>query len=94
MLLGVVVSEGFHLQANPASEKYLVPTKLELGQDSGVKPEKPVYPSGRPHRLQGASSDLSIYEGRFEIRVPLHASPEATTSNPRITAPNAVRTHL
>lgn len=75
--LSVVVSEGFHLQANPASEKYLVPTKVELAQDSGVKPGKPVYPPGHPHRLQGASSDLSIYEGRFEIRIPLRASPEA-----------------
>ena len=75
--LRVVVSEGFHLQANPASERYLVPTTLELTADSGVKPGKPIYPSGRPHRLQGASSDLSIYEGRFEIRLPLRASPGA-----------------
>ena len=75
--LFVVVAEGFHLQANPASEAYLIPTRLELAPSSGVKPGDPVYPPGRPYRLQGASSDLSVYEGRFEIRIPLRASPEA-----------------
>lgn len=73
----VTVAEGFHLQANPASEKYLIPTKLELSEGFGVKPGKPVYPTGRPYRLPGATSDLSVYEGRFEIRTPLEAGRDA-----------------
>jgi len=70
----VVVADGFHLQANPASEKYLIPTKLELGGSPGVELGSPVYPAGRPFRLQGASSDLSIYEGLFVIRATATAS--------------------
>ena len=76
-LLGVVVAEGFHLQANPPSEDYLIPTRLELAEGFGLKPGRPAYPSGRPYRLPGASTDLSVYDGRFEIRVPLDASPTA-----------------
>lgn len=75
--IAVLVAGGFHLQANPASEEYLVPTRLELAKGSDVWPGKPIYPPGRPYRLSGASSDLSTYEGRFEIRLPLEASARA-----------------
>ena len=72
--LTVVVANGFHLQANPASEKYLVSTRLEFAKDPDVQAGRPIYPPGRPYRLPGASGDLSTYEGRFEIRLPLEAS--------------------
>jgi hypothetical protein len=75
--LTVLVGEGFHLQANPASQEYLVPTKLEVERAAGVWPGKPIYPPGRPYRLQGAASDLAIYDGTFEVRVPLEASKDA-----------------
>jgi len=75
--LTVFVSDGFHLQANPASQEYLVPTKLEVERASDVWPGKPIYPPGRPYRLQGAASDLAIYDGTFEICVPLEASNDA-----------------
>jgi hypothetical protein len=75
--LTVLVGDGFHLQANPASQEYLVPTRVELERASDVRPGRPVYPPGRPYRLQGAASDLAIYDGDFEIRVPLKASDDA-----------------
>lgn len=75
--LAILVARGFHLQANPASQEYLVPTTLELARGSDIEPGKPIYPPGQPYRLQGASSDLSTYEGRFEIRLPLEASARA-----------------
>jgi hypothetical protein len=73
----ILVADGFHLQANPASEKYLVATELEMAKTSEVWPGRPVYPPGRPYRLRGASSDLTTYEGRFEIRLPITASAKA-----------------
>ena len=76
-LIVILVADGFHLQANPASEKYLVPTELEIAKSSDVWPGRPVYPPGRPYRLQGASSDLTTYEGHFEIRLPITASARA-----------------
>jgi hypothetical protein len=72
-----MVGDGFHLQANPASQEYLVPTKLEVVRAADLWPGRPVYPPGRPYRLQGAASDLAIYDGTFEIRVPLEASNDA-----------------
>jgi hypothetical protein len=82
--LTVLVGDGFHLQANPASQEYLVPTKLEVERAADVWPGKPSYPAGRPYRLQGAASDLAIYDGTLEIRVPLEASKDAAPGDRRL----------
>ena len=67
------VQKGFHVQANPASESYLIPTKLELQPADGITTGKPIYPKGKPYRLKGASDDLSVYEGAIQIKIPLEA---------------------
>jgi hypothetical protein len=71
--LTVTVKKGFHVQANPASEPDLIPLRLEMESDCRVRAARPIYPSGKPYRLAGAESDLSIYDGTFEIRLPLDA---------------------
>jgi thiol:disulfide interchange protein DsbD len=68
------VAEGFRIQANPASEPFLVPASLELEDDEHVRVGAPAYPRGRPYRLRGADEDLSIYEGTVVIRVPIEAA--------------------
>jgi len=75
----VAVAEGFHVQANPASEPYLIPIRLELGDDPRVHVGLPAYPAGKPYRLKGSSIDFSTYEGTFELCIPLSA--------PRMAAP-------
>src|SRR5262249_17907169 len=76
----VAVSEGYHLQANPASEDYLIPTRLELKNSGGVTVGKISYPPGKPYRLNGAEKDLQTYHGNFEIIVLLKASGAARPS--------------
>lgn len=71
------VAEGFHVQANPASEPQYIATHLKLNSSKGVRPGAPVYPPGRPLRFKGASKELSTYEGDFEISVPLTAPKKA-----------------
>ena len=72
--ISVAVSEGYHLQANPASEDYLIPTRLELKTSGGVTVGKISYPPGKPYRLNGAEKDLQTYNGNFKITVLLKAS--------------------
>lgn len=71
------IAEGFHIQANPASEPYLIPAVLELEATDGLEPAPPVYPPGTAYRIQGADEDLSTYAGSLAIRVPLTVDPEA-----------------
>jgi hypothetical protein len=82
--LEVTVAPGFHVQANPASEPYLIPLKLELKPAPGLRPGKVTYPPGRPYRLRGATSDLSTYGGSFDVRVHLEAEKGAATGERRV----------
>jgi thiol:disulfide interchange protein DsbD len=71
------IAEGYRIQANPAAEPFLVPASLELEGNERVRVGQPEYPIGKPHRLQGADDDLSIYEGTVVINVPLEATRSA-----------------
>lgn len=73
----ILIANGFHIQANPASDPYLVPTKLELLGARGVYTEVPKYPLGERYRLEGASQDLLAYDGTVELLVPLRAAQDA-----------------
>lgn len=74
----VRVAEGHRVQANPASNEFLVPVELEFEDASGLTFGDPVYPEPEPYRLQGAEQDLWTYHGQFEIVVPLSADESAT----------------
>ena len=67
----VRIRPGFHVQANPAAEEFLVPLTVELPGRPPVRVGLPVYPAGRPHRLRGAVGDLSTYDGAVTVSVPL-----------------------
>lgn len=75
--ISVRVSEGYHVQANPASADYLVATRLKLKSLPGIIIRKVTYPPGRPYRLEGTDDDLQTYEGSFDIIVSLTVSGSA-----------------
>jgi uncharacterized protein len=55
------IARGWHLQANPASEPYLVPTEVK-GEVREV-----IYPRGELVAAAFAEEPLSVYTGRVEI---------------------------
>jgi thioredoxin:protein disulfide reductase len=67
------VADGYHVQANPPAAKFLVPTSLRLRTACGVKAGPPVYPAPLSFRLEGADQDLAVWNGRFQVTVPLRA---------------------
>jgi DsbC/DsbD-like thiol-disulfide interchange protein len=73
----LVVADGYHVQANPASGEFLVPLQLALRGRGSVRVGKPAYPRGRPYRLPGADEDWMTYGGTLEIAVPLEAQESA-----------------
>jgi hypothetical protein len=80
----VTVREGYHVQANPAAVPYLIPLSLELGPTDAIRTGPPVYPPGEPYRLRGASSDLSVYGGSFDLRIPVMAQDGSTPGESRL----------
>ena len=67
----VSVTEGWHVQANPPTEDYLIPTKLELTTADGITIDKVTYPSAKKFRLQGSNKDFAVYDGTFDVVVKL-----------------------
>jgi hypothetical protein len=91
--LTATIEEGFRIQANPASDRFLVPASLDLEADEHVRVGTPEYPPGKPYRLQGAADDLSIYEETVVIRIPLEAvhSPASDGGSVEVTLEGTLR---
>ncbi len=65
------IKKGFHIQANPASDEFLIPTTLTLQASKAIVSGKPTYPPGRPYRLKGSTIDLLTYKDEVTIKVPV-----------------------
>lgn len=72
--LGVIINEKFHIQANPASDDFLIPSKIEINAMEGVIIGNPVYPKGESFWLEGTDNPLSVYSGKFSIHIPINIS--------------------
>lgn len=71
------IAEGFHTHANPASDKFYIPTALTAEPADGITPGPPVYPPGTSRKLAFFDKPLSLYEGSVVIRLPLRADANA-----------------
>ena len=75
--ISVVVADGFHVQADPASLEFLFPLRLQIRAKGGVRAKTPMYPPGQAYHLEGMPIDLMTYAGTFEILVTFQAGESA-----------------
>lgn len=73
----VKIRPGFHLNANPASQDYLIPTTLEAELPPGFRALETRYPRGVLRRFKFSPEKLSVYEGEAALRMKLQAPLEA-----------------
>ncbi|MDT7779735.1 MAG: hypothetical protein QOC99_2247 [Acidobacteriota bacterium] len=71
------IAEGYHIHANPASDKFYVATEVRAEPQEGVTPGKPVYPSALTKKFEFSNTPLAVYEGHAVIRLPLRADKNA-----------------
>ena len=71
------IAQGYHVHANPASDKYYVATEVRAEPQAGLTPGKPVYPRAISKKLSFADKPLAIYEGQAVIKLPLRAEKDA-----------------
>ncbi len=71
LLVTVKIKDGFHLQANPVANQFLVPTSLTMKPGNNLVMEAPIYPEGHPFTLKGSPEVLSTYEKKLVIRLPV-----------------------
>jgi hypothetical protein len=75
--IAVQVAGGHRVQANPASNEFLVPLRIEIESVGGLDFGPPVYPEGEPYLLEGSDEVLMTYAGEFEVIVPVSAADAA-----------------
>ncbi len=67
----VKLEKNWHVQSNKPSDPNYIPTVLTLSPPPGVKPKTIKYPQGTSEKVQGLAKPLSVYDGDFQISVPL-----------------------
>ncbi len=71
------IADGYHVNANPPSDKFYIGTEVQAEAQGGVAPGKPVYPRGLTKKFQFSAQPLAVYEGRAVVRLPLRADAAA-----------------
>jgi uncharacterized protein len=71
------IAEGFHVNANPASDKFYVATEVKAEPQEGITPGQPAYPKAVTRQLGFSDKPLAVYEGRAVIKLPLRADKTA-----------------
>jgi thiol:disulfide interchange protein DsbD len=74
LVVGIAIHHQWHVNANPPTEDFLVPTEVVLELPEGVTAGEPQYPQGKSLPFGFSDVPLDVYEGRIEIPVPLTVS--------------------
>ena len=64
LLITLRIDPGYHINANPASDDYLIPTSVAF---AGPIPERIVYPPGIPFKPAFADDPINVYEGTVVV---------------------------
>lgn len=73
------ISPGFHVNANPATFSYLIPTEITPGKIDGIAVGKAAYPAAEKKKFQFADQPLAVYEGETPIKLNLRVEKNAAT---------------
>ncbi len=86
--LRLSIARGYHVNANPATEKFLIPTSLEVKPNEGITAEKITYPKALKKKFAFSEAPLAVYEDNariaFTIRAPREAAPGQHTLAARL----------
>ena len=83
------IKPGFHVNANPPTFSYLIPTEVTATNVEGITVGKPVYPAAVKRKFQFADQPLAVYEG--EARVTLALSVSSGTAKGSRSLPITIR---
>jgi len=73
----VSIKPGYHVQANPVLNPYLIPLLLTVQATPFIRAGEPVYPQAKRMRLLGSDEDLVIYDGTFLLEQPVSVSKDS-----------------
>jgi hypothetical protein len=81
------IAKGYHVNANPASFPYLIPTQLDLTPTTDIAVGSITYPNGVTKKFSfSPDQPLSVYEGETDLKVRLTASKTAQSGRHNLSA--------
>jgi uncharacterized protein len=75
IVVTLTIDPGYHVNANPASTDYLIPTKVTV---AGLENAKTTYPPAQSFKPKFSSEAISVYEGLVPIEIEVPAGSLAT----------------
>ena len=72
--LEITIRDGFHIQANPAANEFLIPLTIGVEPTEALSAGGPRYPRPSRYRLEGSNDELLVYGGVIKVPVPIRAS--------------------
>lgn len=82
----LTITNGYHVNANPATEKFLIPTSLEVTPEAGIAVDKVTYPKSLKRKFPFAQVPLDVYEGDAVIKLKLNAPRDAAPGRHTLSA--------
>lgn len=76
------IKPGFHVNANPPTFPYLIPTEVTAAKVEGITVGKPIYPAAVKRKFQFADQPLAVYEGEARVTLPLSVGAKGLRSLP------------
>lgn len=80
------IADGFHVNANPPSDKFYIGTEVEAQAEGGVTPGRPIYPPAVTQKFEFSEKPLAVYEGEAVIKLPLKADGAAEKGRRKLRA--------
>ena len=69
----LTIQKGYHVNANPPTYPYLIPTQLEVAPKDGLSIGQISYPAPITIKLAFAEKPLAVYEGQTAIKATMKA---------------------
>jgi thiol:disulfide interchange protein DsbD len=76
LAIELTIREPWHVNANPASEEFLVPTEVVIEPPAGITVRGVVYPKGVEKTLAFAEGTLRLYEGVVLVGAVIDVAPD------------------
>ena len=65
------VTNGFHVNANPAANEFYIPLEIVFRDTTFADVDTIRYPKGKVWRLKDSDEDLLVYDGDIKMIIPL-----------------------
>ncbi|HSE16629.1 MAG TPA: protein-disulfide reductase DsbD domain-containing protein [Pyrinomonadaceae bacterium] len=86
VLVRLLITDGYHVNANPPSQSYLKATEIELKPQEGFSVEFITYPDPLVKSFSFSPTPLKVYEGETDLKLKLKADKSTTPGKHNLSA--------